>query len=452
MSIAKPCSYHYLFSHIPIYKSKHAQKIAQEFASSLIQALQLHQNKTEYFQKPRFDVTPLSLLTNDETQTSLLQFLSHDVLTTVLTLNQTEMQEDPLSYWKRTLTLNFPDLEDLIGQTTVLFAQAEPHVATVQEIANACFDVRLNKEIVPFCQFEWGSLYFLPAGVMHFGKFGVPQSESDTYVLLIPETEDLEKGCQFLTFSFPMLESIRQILIYEEEQARRLRSGHKKCEVVIKKLLDEIISELTGENPDLEYIQNQLLQVDDWQVKLYYSITETRNLLRTLKSHIISFELYLATLLIQDDHLFKSLSGRFRLIYEQISADVEYAVSDVSDLGHQWKNLRRKLITLRQKADQQKFASSDRRSTFVSARQVNAVMMGGDRYQPFFPDDRKRIPSLYEIIEACHNKNVFPQNIYHSMNHIRALSNLGIHPKKLVKQQAQEILNVLATVIEWYNN
>lgn len=490
MNITKPCSYHYLFSHISSYELEDALEVAEEVAAPLVDAHQLHQ--TEPLETPHPLVTPFSYRANHDTETYLLQFLVHDVLVTVLVLNQTDSQRAPMSYWKETLAPNFPVREDTFGQTTVLFAQANPDAGIVKEIANTCFG-RDIEEPLPSCQFEWGLLYFLPQRTPHPGEY-----VAHSYVLLVPEAEHLEKGDQFLSFSFPMLESIRQKLVYEEQQAHLFKAEWEKHGNQVRRLLDEISSELSREFPALEQIQEQLLEVDDWQVGLHQYITETKNLLQTVNINTRNFELYLAALPIKDDSLFKSLPEMFRVIYEQISANVGYAENEAIILKHQWDNLRHKFNVQNQKAEQRKsaptpvrmweyelenlrhyynqmqkkvrqletpdklrkamnqvieeldtlFQTHVARWILVSARStVEAIvneMYPGQLYQ------NRRWISLNEMIKKCHEENIFPEYIYLSIDHVRELGNIGAHGAKFAKRQTKEILSSLATVMEWY--
>ena len=88
MNIFKPCSYHYLFSHIPSYTSAaEARKTAEELVFRLVKDLQLTHDKMEQFETPHPDVLPLSFRADEDTQTYLLQFLSGDLITTILTFN-----------------------------------------------------------------------------------------------------------------------------------------------------------------------------------------------------------------------------------------------------------------------------------------------------------------------------------------------------------------------------
>lgn len=62
MNILKPCSYHYLFSHIPSYTSaEEARKTAEDLVSRLVKDLKLTQDNTEQFEQPHPDVLLLSL-------------------------------------------------------------------------------------------------------------------------------------------------------------------------------------------------------------------------------------------------------------------------------------------------------------------------------------------------------------------------------------------------------
>jgi hypothetical protein len=94
------------------------------------------------------------------TETYLLQFWFNDILTTVLSLNQTNLSEDPFVYFQNVLKPNFPDPENHVrfGETTVLFAQAKEDIAIVNQIAAACSTEEFDEKL-PRCQFEWGTIF-----------------------------------------------------------------------------------------------------------------------------------------------------------------------------------------------------------------------------------------------------------------------------------------------------
>ncbi|MCP4409500.1 MAG: DUF4145 domain-containing protein [Gammaproteobacteria bacterium] len=493
--IAEPCSYHYLFSCIPGGELEEVQAVAAEIAAPLQQTYQLDQDTTNQIRQPSLDIIPLTHCANENSQTYLLQFFRvHDLLTTILTLNRTDKRENSLEYWTRTRTPHFPDREDRIGQTSILFAKAKPDVARIQKISKDCLDRELD-ETIPSCRCEKGWLYFL-------GQCSAERSDprqSDIYILLMPKK--LEKGDRFLSHSFPILESLRQTLVYEEEQAWMLKAGWRNGLANIKKLLEEIQPALNEEHPDLEGAQEQLLQVDDWFSRMHQDFfVKTRNLLKTLATGTKNFTRYLAALPLQDDRLFALLPGKFEGLQEQIRTDIEYAENDASALKQQWENLRRKWNMLAQKAVQQQleplpvrmwereledlreyysllhergsqaetpedvakgityvlkeldalFQTHVGKWILVSARIVLDAMLRV-LYRKHFHHTRERYPALFNMIKRCYEeKNAFPEHIYYSMEHIRELGNRGAHPLDFSERQSKEILCSLATVLEWY--
>lgn len=353
MNILKPCSYHYLFSHIPTYTSaEEARKTAEDLVSRLVKNLQLTQDNTEQFEQPHPDVLPLSFRADEDTQTYLLQFLSGDLITTILTFNQTDVHEDAISYWKRTLRPNFPDTPNRIGQTTVLFAQAETDMTMVQEITKDCFGGEIN-ETLPHCLFDWGTLYFLPELERHSTALH-DSRRMDKYILLVPDAENLGKGDQFLSLSFPMLEAIRQKLVYEEHAYRTFRTKNLENEREINKLLDTINQELSHESNKKPSFEEHLNQVDERQATLYQHIAQADALLLTLEINIANFETYLdaVSLHISDDTCFLPLVDKFRGILQQIDYDLKYIKFLLPGMDKREELLRLKIEWKRKEAEE----------------------------------------------------------------------------------------------------
>jgi hypothetical protein len=323
MNILKPCSYHYLFSHVPSYPSaEEAKKIAADLVSRLVKDLRLTQDRTEQFEQPHPDVLPLSSRADEDTQTYLLQFLSNDLLTTILTFNQTEAQADGISYWKRTLKPNFPETPDRIGQTLVLFAQAEPDLTIVQEIVRECFGKEINASL-PHCLFDWGTLYVLPESEYH------PPASSDSrqiarYVLLVPDAEHLKTGDQLLSFSFPMLEAIRQKVVYEKQVYHTFRAENLEYEREINHVLDTINQELSGDKKKKPSFEEHLKNIDEIQAKLYRNLAEVEALLLTLNINIENLTHYLEAISSNNDTAFAPLIREFRVVARQIDVDLKY--------------------------------------------------------------------------------------------------------------------------------
>jgi hypothetical protein len=210
----KPCVYHYLFSRLPVYHAEEdVYKVAGSLSLPLVEKFHLHSD--EIFEPPHPDVTPILYKGNETSQTYLLQFRFNDILTTILCLNQTDQSEDSFAFFRSVLDPGFPnpDAEMRFGEMSVLFAAAKANESSVREIAASCFDREIEDQL-PFCQFEWGTVYFLP---------GI-----ERYVLLIHSEKDLSFGDMFLSFDFPMLEAIRQKLIFEDGESKKLKSQNFK--------------------------------------------------------------------------------------------------------------------------------------------------------------------------------------------------------------------------------
>ncbi len=152
MNMTKPCVYHYLFSHIPGYGSEEeAKKTAGNLVFRLVTDLRLQEDETQQLRQLSADVTLLSFHADEHTETYLSQLLSHDLIATILTYNQTETHHEPLSFLQRKRSANFPETPNRIGETSVFFVQATPDDDLVKKIADACVETQI-KEPFPFCQ------------------------------------------------------------------------------------------------------------------------------------------------------------------------------------------------------------------------------------------------------------------------------------------------------------
>ncbi len=142
-------------------------------------------------------------------------------------------------------------------------------------------------------------------------------------MLLVPQEEDLKKGDRFLSYSFPILESIWHKLVFEEQESHKFKVNNTAHEQEIKQLLDKINDALsdTSQRPSFEA---DLRQVDTHQAALYQSIAETDALLLTLEINLVNFENTLAVLSPVEDTLFKPLFPEFRFIRQQIEYDLKY--------------------------------------------------------------------------------------------------------------------------------
>jgi hypothetical protein len=350
--IRKPCVYHYLFSRLPVYRiDKDVSRIAEHLSSPIIEAFQL--NTDEIFESPYPDVMPLLYKGNDKAQTYLLQFWFNDVLTTVLTLNQTNQRQDPLLYFQNVLNPDFPNPENHVrfGEMTVLFAQAKEAETVVQEIAAAGFRTEVEDEL-PRCQFEWGTLYFLPA--------------INRYVLLISDANHLPQGDTFLAFDFPMLEAIKQKLIYEEGESNKLKAQNIKIESELRDFLKIIAEKLDGKEDNLAMVEEVLDKMDDTQAELYDNVSKIEAVLHTLAINIGNFKTYLKLIPIKYDALFKTMPKKFHLIYENIETNLKYTKLLLPSILKRQEIIQLKIDLLRQRAQEQGNKIEKRQNTLIA--------------------------------------------------------------------------------------
>lgn len=318
MNMTKPCVYHYLFSHIPSYESEvEVKNIAGNLVFRLAADLNLKEDETQQLRQLSADVTLLSSCADKHTETYLSQLLSHDLIATILTFNPTDTRDDPRLFLQHKRNANFPETPNRIGETSVFFVQGTPDADLVKKIADACIEKQI-KEPLPCCQFEWGTLYSL--------RHAAPLQDSqqtETYVLLVAEEEDLNKGDHFLSYSFPILESIRHKLIFEEQESRKFKANNVSHEQEIKQLLNKIHSALSDISVSPSF-EDHLKQVDTHQAALYQSIAETNALLLTLDINILNFENTLTVLSPMEDTLLTPLIAEFRFVCQQIEYDLKY--------------------------------------------------------------------------------------------------------------------------------
>lgn len=318
MNITKPCVYHYLFSHIPEYDSvEEVKKTAENLAFRLRRDLDLKEDETRRLQQLPADVTLLSFHADEETETYLSQLFSHDLIATILTYNHTETHEEPLSFLERKRSAKFPETSNRIGETSVFFVQAAPDGESVKQIAEISGETEIT-EPFPCCRFEWGALYALQHPVQMRDS-----QQKATYVLLVPQEEDLKKGDHFLSHVFPLLESIRHKLVFEEQEARKFKANNLHHEQEITRLLDKINRTLSDATQRSSF-EADLRQVDTHQAALYQNIAETDALLLTLKINQVNFKNTLSAPVLVEDTLFKPLLLEFRFIRQQIEYDLKY--------------------------------------------------------------------------------------------------------------------------------
>lgn len=351
ISVEKPCVYHYRFSRMPAHGTDHEiQALAQTLSNPIAEAHHLNQN--ERFTHPLPMVQPISYSGNDKTKTYLLQFLFNDILTTILVLNQTNGFQDPLAYLAKTSRMQFCVDEPMpLGESTVLYVRAPEELEVVRSIASKCFDAELNQEM-PSCKFEWGTHYFVP--------------DTNGYVLLVSEAANLVLGDTFLAFDFPMLEVIRQKLIYEEQESQTLKQQNFRIESKLKILFKDIITNLDGETDTLEEIDDLLDKMDDNQAELYDNVYRTEAALHTLRIGIRNLEQYLEQLPIVSDDLFRSLPGKFKFTHEIIDTNLKYSKLFMPIINRQQETIQLKISLLRQRAQEQNNRIEKRQNTLLA--------------------------------------------------------------------------------------
>lgn len=350
--IEKPCVYHYLFSRLPVYRiDKEVSRLAEDLSSPIIDTFQL--DNDEIFEPPYPEVTPLLYKGNDNSQTYLLQFWFNDILTTVLSLNQGNQSQDPLLYFHNVVNPNFPNPENHVrfGEMTVLFAQAKEDSAVVEQIAATCFKAGVDEKL-PRCQFEWGTMFFLP--------------KANRYVLLISDAANLPQGDTFLAFDFPMLEAIRQKLIYEGAESNKLKAQNIKIESALRDHLKVIAKKLDGAEDDSAIVEKVLEKMDGAQAELYDNVSKIDAVLHTLAINIGNFEAYLELIPVKRDFLFKPMPKQFHLIYENIETSLKYTKLLLPGILKRQETLQLKIDFLRQQAQERSNKIEKRQNTLIA--------------------------------------------------------------------------------------
>jgi hypothetical protein len=363
--LEKPCVYHYHFSRLPDDRTDElVSTLAKQLASPIIAA---HRLETEEgFDSPHPDVKPLDYRSNTETNTYCLQFWFNDILTTVATFNQTNQSEDTISYFQHALTHHFPNPENVIrfGEMAVLFAQGKAEESTARQISAACFNTEIDEDL-PVCRFAWGAMYHVP--------------EINRYILLAPESNSLPEGDTFLAFDFPMLEAIRQKLIYEEGESNKLKTQNIRIEADLKELLHSIAEKMDGREETLPEVEQLLDRMDDTQVNIYDNIARIETALHTLAINIRNFDFYLQTIPTEQDDLFAPASKNFRFIYDNIEAGLKYTKLLLPSITKRQETIPLKIDLLRQKAQEQNNRIEKRQNILIA---ILGVMIGTGEVLP----------------------------------------------------------------------
>jgi hypothetical protein len=341
-----------LFSRLPVYRiDQEVSRLAEDLSAPIIEALQL--DADEIFEPPYPDVKPLLYKGNDKSQTYLLQFWFNDIITTVLSLNQTNQEQDPFLYFQNVSNPNFPNPESHVrfGEMTVLFARAKEDIAVVEQIAAACFKTGFDEKL-PRCQFEWGTMYFLPT--------------VNRYVLLIADANNLPQGDTFLAFDFPMLEAIKQKLIYEEGESNKLKARDIKIEAELRTHLKLIAKKLDGKEDSIAMVEDDLDKMDDAQAELYDNVSKIEAVLHTLAINIGNFKTYLELIPVKQDSLFKPMMKKFRLIYENIETSLKYTKLLLPGILKRQETIQLKIDFLRQRAQERSNKIEKRQNTLIA--------------------------------------------------------------------------------------
>jgi hypothetical protein len=350
--IENPCVYHYLFSRLPVYRiDQEVASLANRLSAPIIESFRL--DTDEIFAPPYPDVMPLLYKGNDKSQTYLLQFWFNDILTTVLSLNQRNQSQDPLLYFQNVLNPSFPNPEKHVrfGEMTVLFSQAKEDIAVVEQIAAACFKTGFDEKL-PCCQFEWGTMYWLP--------------NANRYILLISDATNLPQGDTFLAFDFPMLEAIKQKLIYEEAESSKLKAQNIKIESALRDHLKLIAKKLDGKEDNSAKVEEVLDMMDGAQAELYDNVSKIDAVLHTLAINIGNFKTYLELIPVKQDSLFKSMPKKFHLIYENIETSLKYTKLLLPGILKRQETIQLKIDFLRQRAQERSNKIEKRQNTLIA--------------------------------------------------------------------------------------
>ncbi len=175
---------------------------------------------------------------------------------------------------------------------------------------------------------------------------------TDPYILLVPESEELDNGNRFLSYSFAMLESIRHKLVYEERQSRILNDQNETYKDKIKSLLQQIDDRLPQKNPKHSMIKQDLNQVDEYQAELYQNIAKIEALLLTSDINVDNFSRYLEVWPLTEDTLFDPLINRLQVIVRQINVDRQYFQFLLRELDKSEELLRLKIEWQRKEAEE----------------------------------------------------------------------------------------------------
>ncbi|OQY30024.1 MAG: hypothetical protein B6244_01830 [Candidatus Cloacimonetes bacterium 4572_55] len=340
--MTKASSYHYFFSRLAWNRThKQILGIAESLAKPLINDFQLVQNWMPS-DKPKNlpDITFIRDVGNEKRGTYLVQFYFNDILCSLFAREKIDHRETAIQFWQRTADLKFVHSAEhnYFGSARVCHGRMENHVDHAREIGEKCLKVE-QKNILS-CQFEWkSSLYHL--------------SPKGDYVLLTPNKEEWDKEETFLTIDFPMLEVIRQKIIYEEGESEKLASRNYEIEAEITRLQRQIRDNLDGENENFHDLRKLIDQMDDLHADLYESLVKLKGIVYTLDINKENFDTYLKTLNLENDSLFSEAICLTAFSIKQIKTYTKYTELLIPGMDKRQETLRLKIELLHQKAQEE---------------------------------------------------------------------------------------------------
>jgi hypothetical protein len=150
-----------------------------------------------------------------------------------------------------------------------------------------------------------------------------------------------------------MLEAIRQKLIFEDGESKKLKSQNFKFEAELRELCDLITEKLDGTGDSLSLIEDLFDRMDDRQSELYDNVSKAEAVLHTLSINIGNFTTYLEHLPVKNDALFAPLLETFHFMYQKIKTELEYTKLLLPGLIKRQETISLKIALQRQKAQEQ---------------------------------------------------------------------------------------------------
>ncbi|GAK50604.1 hypothetical protein U14_01837 [Candidatus Moduliflexus flocculans] len=465
MNITSACCYHYLFSHIPNNTETEARRVGAEIAAPLIEAHHLTQPG------PPFDnnLRGISILSRkNQGRTYLIQFLAHDTLITEMIFNQASQDErDAMRYWQETTHSPFPVRPDHIGQTTVLLGETDDDpVITARRIASECL-----RETLPdtplFSQFDWGTLFYV--------------SNSKQFVLLVTDRNLAVNGDHFLVETFARLELFRQKLVLEQTQVDAFKENYAQQSSAAQKILHHLKTEWQRE-------RRSRIVVKEDVVAFNKTISRLRGILHGMKMAVLTIDInrrnlqnerrqlqhplrqdtLLAAWLQQHNHRYRQIKydwsycryalALLRADADQLRSDIElFPVKlwerELEELYSYYDRLKKSNVSESMLSlFEELFQNGTSGDIIRRVRKINETIIRELYYSLDAQDAKQRGPGIGKMLNICYNHmpKLFPDAVYHSLNHVRILGNYGVHGLNYWERQSKEILSSLATVMEWY--